>query len=95
MKLKQTLYVYARKESWMAEIEYTTIGFESSLGTWGVLVAIREVELEIDAPTHADLVAGKVKTLQQQKHDLLAKTQMEVNQIEAQISKLLAIECST
>ena len=95
MKLKQTLYVYARKESWMEKIEYTTIGFESSTGTWGILVAIREVELEIDEPTHADLVAGKVKTLQQQKHDLLVKTQMEVNQIEAQISKLLAIECGT
>ena len=95
MKLKQTLYVYARKESWMEKIEYTTIGFESIISTWGTLVAIREVELEIDEQTHAGLVAGKVKTLQQQKQDLLAKTQMEVNQIEAQISKLLAIECGT
>lgn len=95
MKLKQTLYVYARKDSWMEKIEYNTIGFESPSDTWGLLVAIREVELEIDEPTHADLVAGEVKTLQQQKQDLLAKTQMEVNRIEAQISKLLAIECGT
>jgi hypothetical protein len=93
--VKATLYVQLIKRTRRgAEPYLSATSFKWDTDEYRqVLADIKEVEIEIELPElEIDLVSMQVTELKKQKEDLLAQTQLAVNDIDQQIQSLMAIE---
>lgn len=89
VKVKSNLHYY--KSKWADKPSYSLHDGDLSKASPDFVV-IKAVELEFDIPDDFDPVPKQIESLKAKKQEVMADTQMKLNQLDEQIQRLLCIE---
>jgi len=92
MKVKTIVHVYHTQYSWEAKAKFEVFSLKMDDTEHCTYVGNQEIEIEV--PDKYDPRAQKIAALEAQKKQVMADYQKTVNEINARISKLQAIECN-
>ena len=90
MKIKRTLFIYVNNDTW-SDKKYDVRDFHPK--TWDhLLIGSTEVEIEFDALSDSEMRDKKVDSINQQIEKVKADTEVTLERLRGEISKLMAIE---
>ncbi len=92
MKVTITGFIYWHKYSWEDTPAYWHIQSESMGGVDPDYSLVMPHDFEVDIPDDFDPIPGRIDSMRKVKDKILADAQVQANNIEEQIQRLLCIE---
>ncbi len=88
------MYIQAEKSTWQGEFEVCVNPYHAESDKYKVVIDIDETEIEIEVPefTQEQFTNGHIEQLRELKQKLKADTQLQLQSLDEQIERLLAIE---
>lgn len=91
MKIPLEVFVHWKEAEWGDEATYLSMQCDVSK-VLPEYVFVCQQTVEVDIPDDFDPIPRKIKTLKEKKKEILATAQVQANNIEEQIQRLLCIE---